>query len=337
MKIGLSYDLKTAVPLTQSSAEDALEEYDSLETVEAIGAALESCGHSVVRLGGGREFLARVLRHDADVVFNIAEGLGNHRGREAQIPSVLEMLDIPYTGSAPACLAVCLDKPLAKMVVAQHGVRTPRWRVIANERELYEATWELFPFPAFVKPAHEGSSVGIRFNSRVEDVGCLVEVAASLLARYRQPVLVEEFIHGDEVTVGVVGNSPPRVMGIMRILPKTREPHFIYSLEVKRDWRRLVDYECPARLEADLMHGIAESSVRAFEAVGCRDLARIDFRLSQEGVPYFLEINPLPGLNPASSDLPIMASRMGIRYETLIGDILHGALERYRQCVRQSS
>jgi D-alanine-D-alanine ligase len=209
--------------------------------------------------------------------------------------------------------------------------------VIADERELCEAPWDLFPFPAFVKPAHEGSSMGIRFNSRVEDVGRLVEVATPLLARYQQPVLVEEFIHGDEVTVGVVGNSPPRVVGIMRVVPRRRERYFIYSLEVKRDWRRLVDYECPARLEADIVHEIAESGLRAFEAVGCRDVARIDFRISHDGVPYFLEINPLPGLNPASGDLPIMASRMGVSYETLIGDILHSALERYSQCVRQSS
>jgi len=337
MKVGLSYDLKTAVPVTQSSAEDALEEYDSHETVEAIGAALESCGHSVVRVGGGREFLSRILQHDVDVVFNIAEGLGIHRGREAQVPSVLEMLDIPYTGSDPSCLAVCLDKPLAKTVVAGRGVRTPRWQVVADERELHETPWGLFPFPAFVKPAHEGSSIGIRSTSRVEDVGCLMEVAASLLKRYRQPVLVEEFIDGDEVTVGVVGNSPAGIVGIMRVLPRTPEPHFIYSLEVKRDWRRLVDYECPAQLEPAVMREIAESSLRAFEALGCRDLARIDFRLSYDGVPYFLEINPLPGLNPASGDLPIMANRVGVKYEVLIGDILRSALERYPRCVPQFS
>jgi len=337
MRVGLSYDLKTAVPVAQCGAEDALEEYDSLETVEAIAAAVEGCGHSVVRLGGGREFLAGVLQHDVDLVFNIAEGLGIHRGREAQVPSVLEMLDIPYTGSDPACLAICLDKPLAKTVVAQRGVQTPRWRVVADERELRETRWESFPFPAFVKPAHEGSSMGIRSTSRVEDAGRLVEEAASLLARYRQPVLVEEFIDGDEITVGVVGNSPPVVVGIMRVLPRTREPYFVYSLEVKRDWRRLVDYECPAQLEPGLAHEIAESGVRAFEAVGCRDLARVDFRLSRDGVPHFLEINPLPGLNPTSGDLPIMASRVGVRYEVLIGDILRSALERYPQCVPQFS
>lgn len=337
MKVGLSYDLKTAVPVTQSSAEDALEEYDSLETVEAIGAALEICGHSVVRLGGGREFLSNILQHDVDMVFNIAEGLGTHRGREAQVPAVLEMLDTPYTGSDPACLTLCLDKPLAKTVVARQGVRTPRWQAIADERELHETPWELFSFPAFVKPAHEGSSIGIRSTSRVEDAGCLMEVAGSLLARYRQPVLVEEFIDGDEVTVGLVGNCPPRVMGIMRVLPRTPQQYFIYSLEVKRDWRRLVDYECPAQLDPGLVREIAESSVRAFEALGCRDLARVDFRVGHDGVPYFLEMNPLPGLNPASSDLPIMVSRLGVEYGVLIGDILRSAVERYPQCVPQFS
>ncbi len=333
MKIGLSYDLKEAVPSDQNQPEDALEEYDSLETVEAIASALEGRGHSVVRLGGGREFLHRILREDVDLVFNIAEGLGNHRSREAQVPSVLEMLNIPYSGSDPQCLSICLDKPLTKRIVAASGIRTPRWRVVTSESELREIAWE--NFPAFLKPAHEGSSKGIRFSSRIEGPEQMVEAGTVLLERYREPVMVEEFIAGDDVTVGIVGNSPPKVLGIMRVLPKKRGGYFVYSLEVKRNWEYLVDYECPAQLEASILGEIGDSSLRVFEVLGCRDFARLDFRLSPDGAPYFLEINPLPGLNPKNGDLPIIASKVGITYDALVAAILDSALERYPQCARR--
>jgi D-alanine-D-alanine ligase len=335
MKIGLSYDLKEAVPLGQAHPEDALEEYDSLETVEAIAAAFEAQGHSVVRLGGGREFLTSILRQKVDLVFNIAEGLGNYRSREAQVPSILEMLDIPYSGSDPQCLAICLDKPLTKRTVALSGIRTPKWQVITSSRELEEIAWDGFPFPAFAKPVHEGSSKGIRLGSRVQNIDQMAEVVTALLVRYHQPVMVEEFIDGDEVTVGIIGNCPPKVLGVMRVLPKKRGAHFVYSLEVKREWECLVDYECPARLEAGILGEIMESSLKVFKVLESRDFARLDFRLSPEGVPYFLEINPLPGLSPKSSDLPIMASKMGLTYEALLSAILNAALERYPQCVRR--
>ena len=335
MKIGLSYDLKEAVPLGQGQPEDALEEYDSLRTVEAIAAALEAQGCSVVKLGGGREFLIRILQENVDLVFNIAEGLGNYRGREAQVPSVLEMLDIPYSGSDPQCLAICLDKPLTKKLVARAGVCTPRWHVITSSGELSEIAWDEFPFPAFVKPAQEGSSKGIRIGSRVENIQQMAESATVLLEHYQQPVVVEEFIAGEEVTVGIVGNRPPAILGIMRVLPKKTGACFVYSLEVKREWEYTVDYECPARLETAILREIVDSSLKVFEVLGCRDFARLDFRLSPEGLPYFLEINPLPGLNPKSSDLPIMASKIGWTYHHLISSILDAALQRYPQCVRK--
>jgi len=331
MRVGLTYDLKDRVRTGPDSPDDALEEYDSEETVEAIAGTLQSRGHSVVFLGGGREFLSGVLGEHVDLVFNIAEGLGNQRSREAQVPSVLEMLDIPYSGSDPQCLAICLDKPLTKKLVAAAGVATPRWRVIGDNGRMKDVTWDGFPFPAFVKPSHEGSSKGIRFR-RAETGAEAADMAAALLSRYRQPVMVEEFIAGDEVTVGVIGNAPPRVLGLMRILPRQKEGYFVYSLEVKRDWENLVDYECPARLEPRVMQMIAESSLQAFEALGCRDVARMDFRVAPDGVPYFLEVNPLPGLNPHSGDLPIMAGKMGWTYESLVNGILAAASERYGLC-----
>lgn len=333
MRIGIAYDLKEAVHLGQGQPEDALEEYDSPETVEAIASVLKAQGHSVVPLGGGKEFLRRILSEDVHLVFNIAEGLGSYRSREAQVPSVLEMLDIPYTGSDPQCMAICLDKPLTKKLAALAGVRTPRWQVIAHEGQLERIGWDGFSFPAFLKPAYEGSSKGIRFGSRIEAAAQIPSAVGDLLRRYWQPVMVEEFIAGDEVTVGMVGNSPPRILGIMRILPKKKNADFVYSLEVKRDWESLVDYECPARLEERVLQKIRDYSLKAFEALGCRDFARVDFRLSPQGEPYFLEINPLAGLNPKSSDLCLMAYKVGWSYEALISAILSAALERYPQCV----
>jgi len=313
--------------------DDALEEYDSRETVQAIGQALEAMGHSVLYLGGGREFLTNIQNRHVDFVFNISEGLGNSRSREAQIPSVLEMLGIPYSGSDPQCLAVCLDKPLAKKLVATAGVATPRWRVFDDIEQLREETWDGFPFPVFVKPGYEGSSKGIRYNCRAESAAQTIELAAELLAVYRQTVIVEEYVRGEEVTVGMIGNSPPQIVGIMRILPRNKEADFIYSLEVKRDWENLVEYECPANLDNGVLQRIARASTSAFDVLGCRDFARIDFRVSASGIPYFLEINPLPGLNPRISDISIMAVKSGWNYEALISAIMDAALQRQNICV----
>lgn len=330
MRVGLAYDLKEAVALGSAAPEDALEEYDCTETIRLIVGALQANGHTAVMLGGGCEFLEKVQHEKVDIVFNISEGRGTYRSREAQVPSVLEMLDIPYTGSDPQCLAVCLDKPLTKKLA---DVPTPQWLVISDNKELEAVSWKRFPLPAIVKPAFEGSSKGIRNSSRVDSPAVAAEVVSKLIDAYHQPVMVEEFIDGDEVTVGVVGNSPPKVLGMMRILPRHKTDHFVYSLEVKRDWKNLVDYECPARLPGAVLDSICDSSLKAFRTLGCRDFARIDFRV-RDGVPYFLEINPLPGLGDYS-DLVIMALKLGWTYEALIGAILDASLERYPLCVRK--
>ena len=337
MRIGLTYDLKDKVPVSHGQPDDALEEYDSKETVNGIEAALSALGHSVVCLGGGRDFLTSVLQEKVDIVFNISEGLGNYRSREAQVPGVLEMLQIPYTGSDPLCLAVCLDKPLTKQLIADAGIATPKWQVVSDKNHLHSLNWELFPVPAFVKPVHEGSSKGVRFVSRIDRREDIARVAGDLLDYYRQPVLVEEFMPGDEFTVGVVGNASPGVVGIMRIVPKTNKADFVYSLEVKRDWEKLVEYECPANLDESILDKIRKASVKTFEVLGCRDFARIDFRLDKNGTPNFLEINPLPGLNPRTSDLTIMNRMMGNSYENLISSILNAATKRYSHELKKSS
>jgi len=330
MRIGLSYDLKEAVA-QRPAIDDALEEYDSPETVEIIGRALESRGHTVIRLGGGVALLDSLRREKPDIVFNIAEGRGNYRSREAQVPSLLEMLDIPYTGSDPATLAVCLDKPLTKKLVAAEGICTPRWRVIADEDELGRGPWDGLPFPAIVKPACEGSSKGIRLTSLAKDARQAEKEVRRVLESYRQPVMIEEFIGGDEVTVGIIGNTPPKLVGMMSILPKKRVEHFVYSVEVKRDYVNLVDYESPPSLPPATLAGLEAASIKAFEALGCRDFARVDFRIGGDGTPYFIEINPLPGLG-TYSDLVIMAIKMGWTHGGLITAVLDAALERYQRC-----
>jgi D-alanine-D-alanine ligase len=332
MRIGLSYDLKEMITAQQVSCDDACEEYDSWETVELIATSLEAEGHTVTMLGGGRDFLTKILDNKVDFVFNIAEGRGAYRSREAQVPSIIEMLNIPYSGSDPQSLAMCLDKPLTKRLVALEGVSTPNWRIINDRQELHQMNWSRLLFPAIIKPAYEGSSKGIRLTSLVEDAKQANEVTECLLDRYHQPVMMERVIPGDEVTVGIIGNSPPEILGVMRVLPKQKNDYFLYTLDVKRNYLELVDYECPAGLEERVLQRIRTASVKAFEALGCRDFARLDFRISAAGVPYFLEMNPLPGLG-AHSDLVIMAGKLGWNHRQLVSAVLSAALERYPQCV----
>ncbi|MFH1651145.1 MAG: D-alanine--D-alanine ligase [Chloroflexota bacterium] len=332
MKIGLAYDLKATVSVGITAPDDSLEEYDSGATVEFIAATIEAAGHEVVRLGGGREFLANVLHEKVDLVFNIAEGRGTYRSREAQVPAVLEMLDIPYSGADPQCLAVCLDKHLTKKLVAREGILTPRWLTINDREDLYRMPEDAISFPVIIKPAFEGSSKGIRLSSLVRDPAELPGEVNRLLDIYRQPVMAEEFITGDEVTVGVTGNAPPLIVGIMGIVPRKKEGDFIYSLEVKRDYLNLVDYECPARLPETVLEEIRQASLKVFNVLGCRDFARLDFRVSAGGLPYFLEINPLPGLG-TYSDLVIMTQLLGRTHRGLVTDVLEAALKRYPQCV----
>ncbi|MBN2239226.1 MAG: ATP-grasp domain-containing protein [Dehalococcoidales bacterium] len=328
MKIGLSYDLKTEVNSRDESAPDALEEYDSSETIEIIEKALSEQGNDIVLLGGGNRFFSAVGGAGVDIVFNIAEGRGNYRSREAQVPAILEMLDIPYTGSDPETLAICLDKPVTKKLVGLEGISTPEWRLIDETKKTETVNWDGFTFPAIVKPAFEGSSKGIHNSALVHDVQSACAEIKSQQVTYHQPVMIEEFVDGDEVTVGIIGNLNPQIVGIMQIVPRKKPEHFVYSLEVKRDWENLVDYECPARLAAGTINLIEEFSLKAFRTLDCRDFSRIDFRIDENGRPYFIEINPLPGLG-TYSDLIIMGKLLGRPHEEIIYSVFQASLERY--------
>jgi D-alanine-D-alanine ligase len=236
------------------------------------------------------------------------------------------MLDIPYTGSDPLTLAVTLDKDCAKKLVAAAGVAVPQGVVIQAEEGLRPATNSL-QFPVIAKPVFEGSSKGIRNKCLVERPEGLPGVVRTLSQEYRQPILVEEFIQGEELTVGVIGNAPPRIVGVMRVVPVLPTERFVYSLEVKRDFRRLVRYECPPALPAPVVAATEQAALTVYRALGCRDVSRIDFRL-RDGIPCFLEANPLPGLNTESSDLVILARGCGWSYAQLIANILQAALDR---------
>ncbi len=329
MRIGITYDLKNDAPPPSGAPDDYQEEYDSPATVEAVAAVLRGLGHDVVQLGDGRELLQRLLADPPDFVFNFAEGQGVGRSREARVPAVLEMLGIPHTGSDPLTLAVTLDKDCAKRLVQSAGVRVPRWAVFEPGEDLHDLeTRDRLPYTSIVKPAWEGSSKGIRGQCVVDDAASCLAAVETLRRDQKQPVLVEEYIEGDELTVGVIGNAPPRIIGVMRVLPRGTNERFVYSLEVKRDWENRVRYECPARLPLNHLEAVEGAALQAYRILGCRDVARVDFRL-RDGVPYFLEVNPLPGLNPVSSDLFILARMVGWTYEQLIGGIFQAAVDRY--------
>lgn len=330
MKIGLAYDLKpSASPGSRPSLDEEAEEYDPPETIDALASEIQRLGHRVVCLGGGLAFLENVPRAGVDFVFNIAEGRGVYRSREAQIPGILEMLGIPYSGSDPLTLALCLDKLSAKRVALSAGVRTPSFQAVLSLEELCAPGAKPLAFPLVIKPAFEGSSKGIHGTSRVESQDDLYQSVKALLTAYRQPALVEQFVPGREVTVGVVGNTPPRIVGVMEVVPlKGPDDDFMYTVEVKRNWRELVSYRCPPELPSEVLRAVEEAALTLYKELGCRDVARLDFRIDRANQVYFLEANPLPGLG-SYSDLPIMADLAGWSYSRLIEGILDSALARY--------
>ena len=336
MRIGIAFDLKPDTPPPTGAPDDLHEEFDHPVTIRGIAEVLQSLGHTVTLLGNGREFLYKVLAESPDLIFNLAEGIGISRSREARIPAVCEMLGIPCTGSDPLTVAAALDKDMTRRIAESAGITIPKGLIFSFSSEPYDGEYAEFPsilhesglsLPVIAKPTCEGSSKGIRNRCLIHTAEEFGPVVMSLWQGYRQPVLVEEFIAGDEVTVGIVGNDPPRVVGLMRIVPQTPNPYFVYSLEVKRDYARQVIYECPPKLPVQVMRTIEAEALAAYEAMGCRDVARLDFRV-RDGVPYFIEINPLPGLNPESSDLVLLAAGMGLGYAAMIGEIVEVASRR---------
>jgi D-alanine-D-alanine ligase len=349
MHVALLANLKSNAPKLEKISNDSWDDLDSEETIDAISAALVSKGHQVTFLEADITIFDRLKEVKPDICFNIAEG---HFGdsREAQVPAILEMLRLPYTGSGVLTLALSLDKPMTKRVLSYHDLPTPAFQVFERLDETLDPTME---FPLFVKPSREGTGMGISAESIVYNTSQLMRQLRQLFERYDQPVLVERFIEGREVTVGLVGNlSSPvawrlpddeearRISRGLHFFPPLEidmsrypaEEAGIYTNRIKTIMAHEFHYLCPAPLSAELIDELNWLTAATFRITGCLDVARVDFRLdANDGDrPYILEINPLPGLNPEYSDLVIEANADGWDYETLINRILDEAVERYR-------
>jgi D-alanine-D-alanine ligase len=321
------FNLGKYEPPEEGEPPDAHAELDSEQTIMAVARALESAGHRVLLIEGNEQSYFKLQQLRPDIVFNICEGLRG-ASRESQIPAMLEMLGIPYTGSGVLALAVALDKAAAKKLFRYHGVPTPAFRTFEPGESI---SWEGLRFPLFVKPACEGSSMGIAPASKVENPAELIERVHYVHELYRQTALVEEFIDGREFTVGMVGNESPAVFPVMEVIFSRVPPEHgnIYSYQFKQEWDAWEYYACPAPVDAELEAALKETAIVAFRALGCVDVGRVDMRLGADGVPYVLEINPLPGLSPGFSDLCRQAERGGWSYDELVNGILTAALARY--------
>ena len=328
MKIGITYNLKDELSPEVILGEESYEEFDTPQTISAIQDILAKHGHNIIRLGGGLGLIDTAAKERVDLVFNIAEGYGG-RNRESHIPSILEMLGIPYSGSDPLTLGLALDKVMTKKIALFAGIPTPRYGIAFTAKDL-AAIQKKLRFPLITKPSWEGSSKGIYITSRVMNDEALAKSAEYLFKAYPgQPVLIEEYIEGRELAVGIMGNEDPKIIGVMEIVDKASPgDDFFYSLETKRDWLKKADYISPPDLGQLLDKHIRHYALAAFREFGCRDMAKIDFRISKNDRIYMLEVNPLPGLSPERSDMVIMAQKNGIKYEDLILSVLNHALSR---------
>ena len=316
-------------------ARDEFAEWDNPATIAAVESALSRVG-KVVRLEANEDFPERLRQARPDIVFNIAEGF-HGVNREAHVPAICEFYGIPYSGSDPFTLTLCLDKARTKETLAFHGIPTPKFLLVEKLADLYRVA-EKLTLPLFVKPVHEGSSKGITDSSLCRDRDQLFRQTEFLLENYRQPVLVEEFLPGKEFTCAVLGNGDeatvlPLVAMNFESLPEGALP--IYSFDAKFVWDRpenpLDIFQCPARITRELQASIERVTLDAFRVLGCRDWARIDVRLDADGRPNVLEVNPLPGILPDPADnscLPKAARAAGIGYEELIQNCLKYAAAR---------
>ncbi len=323
MQIGLVYDLRDDYRALGFSEEEVAE-FDNLDTIDQLDGALQALRCTVTRVGRGQALAARLAAGERfDVVFSVAEGVRG-RSREAQVPALCELFDQPYLFSDPLTMSASLDKAVAKRLVAAAGVPTPSFGVAASDAgEL----WDWNDFPAFVKPIAEGTGKGCEAASLVNTKSELAGAVAKLLARYRQPVLVETYLPGREFTIGIVGNGEAaRAVGVCEILLNPQAEANIYSLHNKELCEELVTY---ARADDAEAQAAGERALIAYRALECRDAARIDFRSDAHGEPYFLEANPLAGLHPHHSDLPILAAQNGVGFVELVGMILDAGLARY--------
>jgi len=329
MKIALTYNLKRS---DETKPADYFSECDSQDTIDAIVSALKRNGHSVEAIDIEPPGLFSYFRKNRpDLVFNIAEG---RRGkfRESEVPAILEYLKIPYTGSNTLSLALALNKGLTKKILKAENIPTPNYQVFTKGDE------ELGPdlkFPLIVKPNCEGSAKGISISNVVDTREDLLQKVKETIGIYKQEALVEEFIEGKELTVGILENDKTTILPILEIDFSTckHSGEYFYSWRLKEyqgdiELGLLPTFHCPARLDKYTEGLVKEMALRTHYALGCFDISRTDIRLSKDNIPYVLEINPLPGLSPQESNFSLMAYAAGIKYEDLIEAILLSASKR---------
>ncbi len=327
MKIGLTYDLRSEY-LSMGLTPDETAEFDRDDTIDAIEKTLNDLGYETDRIGNGRRLTERLVRGDRwDLVFNIAEGRSGI-GREAQVPAILDLYEIPYTFSDPLVMSLTLHKAMTKRIIRDAGLATADFHLVNSPGDI-----DVIPFdpPYFVKPVAEGTGKGISSSSIIRNREDLFKACKALLDSYRQPVLAEPYLSGREFTVGITGTGDKtKIVGTIEVhlLPEA-EPG-VYSFINKERFEDLVRYRL-IRPEDDPTVLAAEAlCLAAWRVLGCRDGGRMDIRCDAQSRPMFLEVNPLAGLHPKHSDLPIICTLAGISYETLIKDIVQSAKERVK-------
>src|SRR2546429_3941660 len=331
LRVGFTFNVKRIKPQIDGRKDEEAED-DAPSTIQAVREAIEAAGHEVIDLEATSELPNVLAATPVDLVFNMAEGIKG-RNREAVVPALLELLDIPYSGSDPAALSIALDKALAKRIVRQHGILTPNFITLQTGKERLPRDLK---FPLIVKPVAEGSSKGVHHTSVVETEAELREAAREMIAKYDQPALVEDYVAGREFTVGLLGERRPKVLPPMEVVFLDQaETRPVYSFEFKQDWSSKIRYDVPAHLEPAQLKALERAARECFIALGCRDVARVDFRMDEQGKVYFLECNPLPGLTPGWSDLVLIAKAAGIEYHALIAEILSGAIRRHKERERE--
>jgi len=327
MRIGLILN-------TRSDESEFQIEYDPPHTVELIRHGIEATGHEYVFIEADANFVETLKRINPDIVFNRAEGIGGE-SRESHVPAMLEMLGIPYVGSNVLTTAVGLNKAWAKKVLLYHGVLTPKFFVCAT---LQQASKIREGFPYILKPNEEGSSVGINEDNVVHNAAQLKKKLASMLKEYVQPVLVEQFIQGREFSTGLLGRpeDTPELLSILEIdFSKFPQVMGVFGQRAKTIFDSLDHYICPAKIPKALKTKLGNISLQIWHALEIRDFVRIDFRMNEQGNIYFLEVNPLPGMDfdTVENDLsfyPYMAMKSGYSYDDLIRKLLESACARYR-------
>lgn len=323
MHIGITYDLRDDY-LREGYGHEETAEFDRVDTIDGIDAALKSLGHGTDRIGNVRHLVRRLASGDTwDLVFNIAEGMYGV-GREAQVPALLDAYRIPYTFSDPLVLALTLHKGLTKTVIRAAGIPTADFAVIEDPADLQSLD---LPPPLFAKPVAEGTGKGISGSSRVDTHEQLSLLCTKLMHEFRQPVLVETYLPGREFTAGIVGtDNDAAVIGVMEVLFRNHhEGEKIYSYHSKSNYEELIDYVIPER---EVVQACSDLALAAWRALGCRDGGRVDIRMDSLDRPNFIEVNPLAGLNPVHSDLPIICRLLGIPFQDLIARILDSAMQR---------